>query len=265
MKQQDYPSNGLDWEARGMGEFSPSPNVRKLPADYPVNEQDSEISPLMFNAVGGSTILWAAHFPRLTPGDFRDEERGRRRRGLADRLRDARTLLRAQRPHDGCLGARGRPGVPVSRAAVAAAAARQAREHAGLRLREARLALVALRQRHPLAGVRGARAVHQPRPVPDRLRARREGQHRHHLLAGGPAEGRAVAHRLPRAGDHGAAGRHGGRRPLLRRGRPAAGAEGGDRGAGVQRHRHAAAAAQLEEQRNTPMGWPTAAASWART
>ncbi|HET9475886.1 MAG TPA: GMC family oxidoreductase N-terminal domain-containing protein, partial [Dehalococcoidia bacterium] len=71
MKQADYPSNGLDWESRGMGDFSPSPNVRRLPTDYPVNEQDSEISPLMFNAIGGSTIMWAAHFPRLTPGDFR--------------------------------------------------------------------------------------------------------------------------------------------------------------------------------------------------
>jgi choline dehydrogenase-like flavoprotein len=71
IRQRDYPSNGLDWEARGMGEYSPSPNVRGLPADYPVNEQNSEIAPLMFNAVGGSTILWAAHFPRLTPTDFR--------------------------------------------------------------------------------------------------------------------------------------------------------------------------------------------------
>ncbi len=71
MKQRDYPSNGLDWEERGLGEFATSPNVRGLPADYPVDEQDSDISPLMFNAVGGSTILWAAHFPRLTPRDFR--------------------------------------------------------------------------------------------------------------------------------------------------------------------------------------------------
>jgi choline dehydrogenase-like flavoprotein len=71
MKQRDYPTNGLDWESRSMGEFSSSPNVRNLAWDYPVNEQDSEISPLMFNAVGGSTILWAGHFPRLTPGDFR--------------------------------------------------------------------------------------------------------------------------------------------------------------------------------------------------
>ncbi len=71
MKQRDYPSNGLDWEERGLGEFATSPNVRGLPADYPVNEQDSDISTQMFNAVGGSTILWAAHFPRLTPRDFR--------------------------------------------------------------------------------------------------------------------------------------------------------------------------------------------------
>ena len=71
MNQRDYPTNGLDWEARGMREFSSSPNTRGLPAGYPVNEQDSDISPQMFNAVGGSTILWAAHFPRLRPRDFR--------------------------------------------------------------------------------------------------------------------------------------------------------------------------------------------------
>lgn len=71
MHQGDYPSNYIDWESRGMGPFATSPNVRRRAADYPVNEQDSPISPLMFNAVGGSTILWAAHFPRFTPRDFR--------------------------------------------------------------------------------------------------------------------------------------------------------------------------------------------------
>ena len=71
MHQKDYPSNNLDWESRAMGPFATSPNVRGLPYDYPVNERDSDISPLMYNAVGGSTILWAAHFPRLKPSDFR--------------------------------------------------------------------------------------------------------------------------------------------------------------------------------------------------
>ena len=71
MKQSDFPTNGLDWETRSQGEFSASPNVRGLKADYPVNQDDTPIVPLMFNAVGGSTILWAAHFPRFTPRDFR--------------------------------------------------------------------------------------------------------------------------------------------------------------------------------------------------
>ena len=71
MKQSDYPTNNLDWESRAATEFSPNPNIRGLERDYPVNEAGTPIKPLMFNAVGGSTILWAAHFPRFTPRDFR--------------------------------------------------------------------------------------------------------------------------------------------------------------------------------------------------
>ncbi len=71
MRQSDFPTNGLDWESRGQGEFSPSPNVRGLAQDYPLNQDETPIKPLMFNAVGGSTILWAGHFPRFTPRDFR--------------------------------------------------------------------------------------------------------------------------------------------------------------------------------------------------
>jgi choline dehydrogenase-like flavoprotein len=36
-----------------------------------VNDAGSPIAASMFNAVGGSTILYAAHFPRFRPGDFR--------------------------------------------------------------------------------------------------------------------------------------------------------------------------------------------------
>lgn len=71
MKQSDFPTNNMDWETRAQTAFSPSPNIRGLDADYPVNEDETPITPLMFNAVGGSTILWAAHFPRFTPRDFR--------------------------------------------------------------------------------------------------------------------------------------------------------------------------------------------------
>ncbi len=66
-----YPTTGRDWEARVHGDFHASPNVRGRPEDYPVSEANSPIKVVNFNGVGGSTILYAAHFPRLQPSDFR--------------------------------------------------------------------------------------------------------------------------------------------------------------------------------------------------
>ena len=66
-----YPAMGYDWEVRRQTDFHPDPNVRRLRADYPVETSGSPIDPLMYNAVGGSTIHWSAHFPRLRPSDFR--------------------------------------------------------------------------------------------------------------------------------------------------------------------------------------------------
>ena len=68
---RDYPSNQQDWEIHRQTDFNPDPNFRNLPEDYPVNDKDSPIAPLMYNAVGGSTIHWSAHFPRFHPSDFR--------------------------------------------------------------------------------------------------------------------------------------------------------------------------------------------------
>jgi choline dehydrogenase-like flavoprotein len=66
-----YPAMGDDWEVRRQTDFHPDPNVRRLRVDYPVETSRSPIDPLMYNAVGGSTIHWSAHFPRLRPSDFR--------------------------------------------------------------------------------------------------------------------------------------------------------------------------------------------------
>jgi choline dehydrogenase-like flavoprotein len=66
-----YPSSSLDWESQGLGPFSLSPNSRSRVEDYPINDAASPIKISNFNAVGGSTILYAAHFPRLHPSDFR--------------------------------------------------------------------------------------------------------------------------------------------------------------------------------------------------
>jgi len=71
MDPNRYPGMTEDWELRQLGDFALSPNARGRREDYPVNDADSPISASMFNAVGGSTILYAAHFPRLHPSDFR--------------------------------------------------------------------------------------------------------------------------------------------------------------------------------------------------
>ncbi|MEE9606155.1 MAG: GMC family oxidoreductase [Myxococcota bacterium] len=71
MDPNQYPSTGMDWELRGFGDFGLSPNSRGRPEDYPINEEESPIAVSNFNAVGGSTILYAAHFPRFHPADFR--------------------------------------------------------------------------------------------------------------------------------------------------------------------------------------------------
>jgi choline dehydrogenase-like flavoprotein len=71
VKPTDYPSNGRDWEARLFGDFAVSPNRRARPTDYPINDANSPIKVVNFNGVGGSTIMYTAHFPRLHPSDFK--------------------------------------------------------------------------------------------------------------------------------------------------------------------------------------------------
>lgn len=66
-----YPSTTRGWEVSRLGEYHVSPNVRKLPADYPINDKDSPIAIANFNAVGGGTILYSGHFPRFHPSDFK--------------------------------------------------------------------------------------------------------------------------------------------------------------------------------------------------
>lgn len=71
MQDKDYPSRRGDYELARYAEFSCDPNVRQLPQDYPINSDDTPITPVNFNAVGGSTINFLAHWPRLRPSDFR--------------------------------------------------------------------------------------------------------------------------------------------------------------------------------------------------
>ena len=71
IESSDYPSTKRNWEILKQHEYHVSPNVRKLASDYPINDKDSPITISNFNAVGGGTILYSGHFPRLHPSDFR--------------------------------------------------------------------------------------------------------------------------------------------------------------------------------------------------
>ena len=71
------PANGTRWQRTALGSHATWPNlrlksgIRTASADYAIDDTNSAIKPLMWNGVGGSTINWAAHFPRLHPSDFR--------------------------------------------------------------------------------------------------------------------------------------------------------------------------------------------------
>ncbi len=67
----DFPAADPMFELLARKQWSASPNVRGWVQDYPVNEDDSDIATLMFNAVGGSMIMYAGDWPRLVPSDFR--------------------------------------------------------------------------------------------------------------------------------------------------------------------------------------------------
>jgi len=110
MNPSDYPSTQRDWESQMNGRFSVSPNVRRGPFDYPIYEDDSPISILNFNGVGGSTVLYSAHFPRLHPSDFRV----RALDGVADDWPiDYRTLEPFFAENDRIIGVAGLAGDPA--------------------------------------------------------------------------------------------------------------------------------------------------------
>ena len=69
LNPSDYPSNTMDWESSSA--FNSNPNHRANAADYPINNSESPIAIANYNGVGGGTILFAGHFPRFHPSDFK--------------------------------------------------------------------------------------------------------------------------------------------------------------------------------------------------
>ena len=109
MKPTDFPSNGRDWEARRHTDFAISPNQRGRDTDYPVNDDNSIMKVANFNGVGGGTVIYTAHWPRLHPSDFKVKSLD----GVADDWPiDYWALERFYEENDRMMGSSGLPGDP---------------------------------------------------------------------------------------------------------------------------------------------------------
>src|SRR5262245_22048696 len=77
LEQGDWPDYSRaraghhDFELTAGRDWSGNPNRRRAPADYPIDDADSDISAVLYNAVGGSTRLYAAHWQRNMASDLR--------------------------------------------------------------------------------------------------------------------------------------------------------------------------------------------------
>jgi choline dehydrogenase-like flavoprotein len=77
LEQGDWPDRDAyrgayaDAELAGRRQFSANPNVRRGVADYPIDLAPGSPNQLLVNGVGGSTQLFMALWPRMTPDDFR--------------------------------------------------------------------------------------------------------------------------------------------------------------------------------------------------
>jgi choline dehydrogenase-like flavoprotein len=67
----EFPGKRPEFELVSQKQWHPNPNYRDRERDYPINTEESDIHPLMFAAVGGSTTLYAGHWTPFLPSDFR--------------------------------------------------------------------------------------------------------------------------------------------------------------------------------------------------
>lgn len=66
-----FPATDATFELLARRRWSPDPGARRSAAGYPVGAEESDLAPLMFNGVGGSTLLYATDWCRMRPSDFR--------------------------------------------------------------------------------------------------------------------------------------------------------------------------------------------------
>lgn len=71
VQSSDFPGNYPEWELLIQHRWAHDPNLRQVPADYPLNNELSDMSPVMYNGVGGTSLIFGGHWHRLLPSDFR--------------------------------------------------------------------------------------------------------------------------------------------------------------------------------------------------
>ena len=70
--RDQLPKRFADWERRGRGYWHTDPTVRRWRDDYSVRSVgETPVSPMLYMAVGGSTVGFGGVYWRLLPSDFR--------------------------------------------------------------------------------------------------------------------------------------------------------------------------------------------------
>jgi choline dehydrogenase-like flavoprotein len=74
LEQGDWARHPATGDALGVDtlrELDGNPNRRASSADYPIDESCSDITPIMWNGVGGGSVAYLAQWTRSLPSDFR--------------------------------------------------------------------------------------------------------------------------------------------------------------------------------------------------
>lgn len=70
--RDNLPKSFIDWESRGRGYWHPDPTVRRWSDDYSVRSVGkTQVNPMLYMAVGGSSVGFGGVYWRLLPSDFR--------------------------------------------------------------------------------------------------------------------------------------------------------------------------------------------------
>ena len=257
------PGNKPEFELLNRTTWSWDGNKRGRREDYPLNIDESDTHPMMFAAVGGSSVIYGAHWQRLLPSDFRVRSLD----GVADdwpiSYDDVEPFYVGSTSSSVSRGSGATPPTPSTTSRCPPIRSVPAGLQMARGNEQARLALVAGHQRHPERRLQEHGPVRPVGSLRARLPRGRQGVVRPRLLA--------ARHRRRREAHHRRAGRAHHRRPpgsrqrrhLGRRRRQRAPDRGQLRRPGRQRHWHPADPAHV--RRPAPEGLANSSAWSART